>query len=428
MNSSFGITQYMGRQVMLISFCLMVGYSFSIYTVYQWGVDDTVHYYMSLDSDALAQSPTPERVLTGYEDRLFFTPSNVPEKYKELVDFKNVALGDMLVHYIQNQTLYLMPFALNESSKEVGYLMHTYDEAQDDYQVSLEISDLLMLLALVSLLVIFALVNMLGSKITQPILELASWAKDLSKHDVDVHRAIKLPESTLKFKELTEVAHALSEAVLSIHQSTQREKQFLKALSHELRTPLAISKMALSLLNRSVSLFSEPDRQKLKKIERANQTMISTADSLLWLWGDKSQAIAEESIDLQQLITKQVSDNQYLLTGKKVSISIHGEQNKCLVVPNQLAEMVLRNLIRNSFQYTSDQGSVAILYSNEHVEINNSFVNEQAARKNSTQENNKDYGYGVGVFLVETICKEQGWPFQVSPTQYDYKVAIRFKC
>ena len=88
----------------------------------------------------------------------------------------------------------------------------------------------------------------------------------------------------------------------------------------------------------------------LERIERASLTMTDLTETLLWLnrHSDKAPPTSEVAVD--GMIEKLTEELSYLLSGKKVEVSISCEPTT-LVLPEALCRIVIANMIRNAFQY-----------------------------------------------------------------------------
>ena len=212
-----------------------------------------------------------------------------------------------------------------------------------------------------------------------------------------------MPE--LKFKELSLVAKRLHSSLADIERANRREKDFLRSLSHELRTPLAISKVALELLENPSNELSVAVQKKLDRMRRANNNMLAITECLLWLWRGKEYSLAMEPIYLQAVVEAAISSNAYLLKNKAVTVCVELEADLRVMAEKRLLAMLINNLLRNAFQYTQ-QGFIKVSSKAGQLTICNTVSTESAVEP-------CDYGYGVGLYLVEKLCQQKGWSLTV---------------
>ncbi len=234
-------------------------------------------------------------------------------------------------------------------------------------------------------------------------------------------QAIEIEPESFRFKELQLVADRLASSVNKLESYHQREKDFLRTLSHELRTPLAVTRAALDLLQKDSARPLKGDALKLDRMRRANNHMLATTECLLWLWSGKNRELEVCSFDVQALLTDAVAMNEYLLQHKTVQLNVEVTPDLQFSCEKKLLKMVLENLVRNAFQYTHN-GDIHIKAIQEGIEVINTCLPED----NQYQAPQEDYGYGVGLYLVEKICEQKGWVMTVTQDDERFQVAMRF--
>jgi signal transduction histidine kinase len=262
-------------------------------------------------------------------------------------------------------------------------------------------------IALVFLLIMHFSVQILLNKTLKPFYRVGDWVESLTLENVNQ----VTPD--FEFYELTAIAHQQKKALLRLSTILDKEQDFLRHASHELRTPIAVVKSNSELLTRILATENNQDKgqQSLARISRAALNMQHTTETLLWLSQEQSiekdnqQTLALVDIDLNLMINNLVEDNQYLLQSKNVvvSLKLSNSHVKAFETPCRL---VLNNLIRNAFQYTAE-GEVNIECSEGFVIVENVNKSEGALDYSGA-----DYGYGLGLRLVDKIVKKMAWQYQ----------------
>ena len=254
----------------------------------------------------------------------------------------------------------------------------------------------LLLFALVMLTSIGGIAWLLIRKVSSPVEELATWAKQLKNDKVAT-------PPNFKYKELNQVAVQLTEAFISIRASVEKERQFLQQASHELRTPLATASGNMDILNliSQKVVRTEVEQQALARLSHAINDMTQLTDTILWLNRDTESLPAQSQVDIAHLVNEIVADNQYLLFGKAVDVEVIG-QASTITISAVLGAIVLSNLIRNAFQYTVE-GKVTITLEPHKVAI----VNENTIA--NSEQNSEIYGFGLGLSLVAQITERMQW-------------------
>ena len=106
---------------------------------------------------------------------------------------------------------------------------------------------------------------------------------------------------------------------------------------------------------------------------------------------------------------------------KVVRLNIDVAPGLQFLCEKKLLKMVLENLVRNAFQYTHN-GEILIKATQEGIEVINTCLKEDV----QYQAPQDDYGYGVGLYLVEKICEQKDWKMTVKQSDEHFQVAMRF--
>mgnify|MGYP000135278407 CR=1 FL=1 len=430
--------------LMLLVVILVTG---MIKAVYDWGYDDAFYSILAQEGEKvlLLEEESPEQLEqsvmpTGMMPELFTTGvyrrfTDLPENIQDAFSFDSSSFDslffdssssygasyELLVQEVEQEVIYLLPYGWSE--KPEFYLLHRYSLAdeEDIGFFSLMLENRNILLVMIMLLVAYALMMHLGLRLVQPVWELRQWVQRLDQSS-DGTAGVERP--SFKFVELEQVAHQVQLSFQAVQQQAEKEKQFLRTLSHELRTPLAISKAALELLSRQKTRLPEKVQSRLDKLQRANSSMIATSDAILWLWSQDPLPEQEQAIQLQPLLQDIVKENQHLLRGRKVDIVLPENDLACNGNTKVLT-ILLRNLIRNAFQYSAE-GEIRMSLRDNQLCIDNplrvdlmaerqvnskgdSRKSDQASVQQGMEEGVQEYGFGIGLYLVQHTCQRLGW-------------------
>jgi len=433
-----GIARYVGIQVTIFMSILVFLFAYFLHTVYNWGSDDTVQYFMQVYAEQVNQEITKKQfnlnnktsaeniVLSNKAFSLYSQLSSLPKEFLDYFPVQEHHHAEVMVYESAGEYVYLLPY-FRSDSQDFFYISHIYietddvDVGEDDpAAIGITISELTFLLIVLSLLVAYGLALKLAWSFIKPVEKLARWSKSLVEEGNADSESIQsnrqkepvdqnIPE--LNFTELKQVAGQIHSSVEALKQKNEKEKQFLRCLSHELRTPLAITKASLELISKTIPDVSEKLNSKLDKIQRANESMCSTTDSLLWLWSANIKLRNQENIQLKELISEAINNNLFLKPKQEIKIE-NQITEQSVYADRHLLQIVLRNLIRNAFQYTS-AGTIEITYANASIIISNPISIDEKNNLLQNQQQN-DYGFGVGLYLVESICQQLNWNFKVA--------------
>lgn len=312
------------------------------------------------------------------------------------------------------ELIFMFSYQLNES--DWLYMTQTVI-ASEDVMLQSDISDgIVFLLGLVILVMFAVLAFFLIKKIGRPVNQLASWAE---KFSLD-HLEESIPDFT--YQELNVIAQKLDGAFQRISHSIEKESRFLQHASHELRTPIAIASGNIELLEKYFDSrgASEAEEQTLKRLNYAVRDMQQLTEMLLWLNRDNDSQPENQSINISSLASDTIDAHRYLLDSKLVKVE-KSSSSITVDVPLKLCQIVLANLIRNAFQYTQE-GTVRVIVTEKSVVVQNENVSSIQA----IPEMNEDYGFGLGLEIVERICDRLNWQYEFEVRDNGRHSAIYF--
>ena len=245
---------------------------------------------------------------------------------------------------------------------------------------------------------LFFLIRWLIGRTTKPLSLLSQWASHLGKNP-DQPLDVSFP-----VEEMNQLAFQLRESVSRIQAFNQREQQFLKHASHELRTPLAIIQASLDTLELQNNQANQAVIQRALKAS-ANMRQLSAA--LLWLARESDRPVEKSQVDVRSLCAQIISDHRYLLSGRDIEVQAK-VNTETLLIEGDLLSIIIANLVRNALQHSTN-GIISIEISgNELLIVNPAGVDVSDGLEKSTQS------FGLGLQLVQRICRKMGWIFSYS--------------
>lgn len=263
-------------------------------------------------------------------------------------------------------------------------------------------------LSAIIFIILFLLIRWLIRRTTEPLAMLSRWATMLIK---DPQQSIKID---FPIEELNQLATQLREGVDKLQAYNEREQQFLKHASHELRTPLAIIQASLDTLHLQSNESSQPAVQRALKAS-ANMRQLSTA--LLWLARESGNPVKRSKVAVRELCQQIIKDHNPLLRhrGMEIRTRITVET---LHIESELLAIVISNLIRNAFQY-STVGEIILNLTADGLKVTNAINNET-----ETNEKNSESGFGLGLQLVKRICQKLNWRFSFTMEKLEVSVSV----
>ena len=224
--------------------------------------------------------------------------------------------------------------------------------------------------------------------------------------------------------ELSALAVAIDGYTGRIQSFIQRERDFANDASHELGTPLAALKGAVELLLTEPSLSAQAQKC-LHRIERNLTALSDTVSGLVLLSHEPGlQSVAATRHAVAPVLHAVVEQHRYLLADKPIELMIETEGEPYIMTAPPVLNIVLGNLVRNAFNYTT-RGRIILRLGHDNVSIEDSGIGipphdlphvfERHSR--SSLAPSVTAGMGLGLSLVKRICDRYGWRIDIASTQ-----------
>jgi signal transduction histidine kinase len=422
-NSNWSVKNYILSVSIIIVSTLLVFFIWKGTTIFDKGTDIPIIFMMdAMSEDYIAEyqldrsTPMPED-----EDFVFYVETEQMPQHLALYISKNSSWTGFRSIELSNRNYLIGRTKLNaDDFLTIAY--HKTDDSELSISVNAYLNEafepILWAVIVTFVLSIFMIVYM-TLKFIRPLRELKDWTSQLNKSS----RITNVPNFT--FEELNGLANTLAESLNENLRLIEKDTFFLRAASHELRTPISVSSVNVELMNMYLEIqnISPKLTVPLLRIENAVKDMQQLSETLLWLDHEGGSSIESTQFDLKSAINTIVSDSRYLLTNKNVDITINCE-NSNITCNFPSFKIVLGNIVRNAMQYTSN-GIIEISLDKKMALIKNVDSNETPV--NAVNVDNSDYGYGLGLILVEKICNKGNWKYSTSNIVGGREVQILFE-
>ncbi|QMV16339.1 sensor histidine kinase [Vibrio spartinae] len=409
----------MSKQVSLnrsltVYFMLIALLTVGIYTellirFFDRGIDTAAKYAVVLNARKYAQE---------YErnPKLGDTSSFVTSFYLDNLDRSIDRYGDFFIHLKLKPNEYAV-FEPPESTEKpdyyyVVYRMILHDGRSlyvvsnfnskltqpEDYADLLKSEYLMVYIAIGYLIIAMIALGLYSRHIGSLISTLSSWVQGLTIRNLD-H-----PRPRLRYKEFEQIADSLENTLYQNQSLMEREKRFLSHASHELRTPIAIIRSNMEYLQR-LSL-PESTVMPLERLDRASMNMQLTTETLLWINRKNGSAPKIERVNLKSVITELMVDMSYLIQGEDVSVEFKCDGELEMDLPVVPLTIVLNNLLRNAYQYTTE-GWILCHLDDHSVTIHNCDTSIQNGQESIS------FGFGFGLELTKQVCDKLEWTLDI---------------
>lgn len=182
---------------------------------------------------------------------------------------------------------------------------------------------------------------------------------------------------------------------------------FIKDFTHEINTPLSVILLSIERLEQK----KEFDETKLTRMKIAAKTLAQTYSDLIFYAFADTISNEEERLDIAKLVEERLEYFKLLLEQKKLKLSLNLEQNVFIFASKNKIGKMLDNLISNAIKYNKKGGSIDIYLQANQLSIKDSGCGIEKDKlekifKRYTRFNKDQGGFGIGLSLVKSICKE----------------------
>ena len=417
---------YLNRRYFAIAATIFALFTFLIGYLALGSMDESSEYYMFYEAEVLTEKYPPmseiEEFDPGFKEYYWGT-AELPPKYRQLLGGELPKLNQLSYHSRGETGIYLLPYALEEAPG-ILYVIHIFPDI-GSLGGEHPILSLLLPGSVAVLLALMLYIYLVNRRTSRAVEQLGLWVGQLGGRQLSHQLPPPVPDN-LNFDELRETARILHESLSHQHhlhrrqqQILVREQEFLSALSHELRTPIAVIGAALDLLATRDDL---PDTgvRTLAKIQTANLNMKSLTQSLLQLWRKQPATAPGRKLAVAKEIelAREQCCQLYPDTPPDIQVTINDDPR--LTTQPTLLRVLLNNLLRNACQYGL-HAPIAVTLENDSLLIVNA---KQPADDGLTGES--EYGYGLGLYLVEQICLHNNWHCTIDNAPNRFGVTISF--
>ncbi|EOD77652.1 two-component system sensor protein [Grimontia indica] len=379
------------------------------FTVFETTVENLEHFTAQYRMEQIAQGLSPEMLDSDTVPLNAFTTAyvgfdNVPESLTVTRDLPlNVATEIYKRGLAQATDFFIMKVNVEHQGiwKDV-YIVNSDPifELSEDKAMKSQTNQLLLSfgLLILSLLVVLRI----SERLTSPLSSLVQQLRDKTKGDVS---PLSLPE-TGKTVELVTLTDSINTYQAQISEMLERERAFNRFASHELRTPLMVMQGSLTLLEHS----NDPDFVAKQRVRMSNavEAMQEYVETLLSLTRDSHDEVEPWELTKAE-IEKLAEHFTTLLEGNKVTVEVVEEKAPTLMVSRKLVGILIGNLIKNAFTYTTE-GKVTITLTEDSVQVADSGIGLQSSGQ-------VPQGYGLGLVIANEIARKHHWQISLDDNE-----------
>lgn len=212
--------------------------------------------------------------------------------------------------------------------------------------------------------------------------------------------------------EFRRLAAAAQMAVDRFEREYEERRIFVGNASHELQTPLAVCSNRLEMMLERPDL-NEELAEELVKVHRSLQHLIRLNKTLLLLSKIENGRFPEvEDIEIGELVRESVALNSEIYSYKNINVSLEHDGKFYVTMNDQMAHILVNNLIKNAFVHTDPGGYVSLTMSSDGFRISNpgekSLDEKYIFRRFYQPGGRKEGSTGLGLSLAYSVCVRSG--------------------
>lgn len=247
---------------------------------------------------------------------------------------------------------------------------------------------------LVLLVALLSLIRV-GQKVSRPLEDMAQAMAEGNRIRSDINLPGGAPV------ELVALADAIRDRDERIDALIEREREFNRDASHELRTPLAVAYGAAEVIE-----DTHGGSRALTRLKSSITNMQTLTDGILWLSRDPTHF---DACDVAAVAADSIAAYRHLLGNRQVAVRLEAPSHLTMPLPEAVAHVIVGNILRNALSYT-EEGEVVVEGKDGELRILDTGVG--FGKLEPGRE-----GFGIGLTLVERLCRHFSVEFDVRARQ-----------
>ncbi len=181
---------------------------------------------------------------------------------------------------------------------------------------------------------------------------------------------------------------------------------FIKDSTHELNTPITAILM-------SISTLKNVEEKKRKRIELSAKRIATLYGNLSYMLLHDKQHEEKSDVDVKKLIEERVEYFADLMLSKRINLTLNLEK-KFLHVNQESLVKLIDNVLSNAIKYNRLDGSIDVSLTPEKLSVKDTGIGIESSKlgditKRYKRANSDKGGFGIGLDIVNTICKDNGF-------------------
>lgn len=208
--------------------------------------------------------------------------------------------------------------------------------------------------------------------------------------------------------EIGQLAAALDDYRSRLEEILARERRFLSDCSHELRTPIATLTTALDILGTPAERGANHDQVR-ERLRRSAHRMERLVRTFLLLARDRTPPVDPEATDVGELVHGVAEEIRALHPRASLVVNLAYPSPTMVRINSEALSILCHNLIGNAYLHVGE-GKLEITVRRQDQSISMVFTDDGPGLPDNPSSYARG-GNGIGLTLVERVCKACGWSF-----------------
>lgn len=210
----------------------------------------------------------------------------------------------------------------------------------------------------------------------------------------------------------------------------QSQKEFLRYTIHETNTPLSVILTSIELF-----VMKNKKERQLSKIEAAAKNIFNIYDDLSYLVKKDQVEYPKVAIDIESFLISRLDFFAEVAELSKVRFEyLPNFKGRYIYFNETQLQRIIDNTITNAIKYTLAGETIHVSLKQEGTLVKLSVGSKSKTIKNTDKvfdayyrENHAQEGFGIGLQLVNTICKEEGVAISLDSSDERTTFTYKFK-
>ena len=368
---------------------------------------------------------------------LTHSPSYLPQEYTKtaLSGKKHSMIGTLGGLFRETMYTLQVPIVQNET-ETLGAVLLSIPVPQKQKMTN-GLIRILLFSALGVALISFLLSYMLSKRVSQPIKEIQTSAKEFTKGKLDARVGESATQSEIT--EIAELANTFNEMAFELEKVEEIRSSFISDVSHELRTPMTtISGFVYGMMDDTIPAQRQKEYLKIvyDEITRLSRLVNTFLD--ISKLRTQNAVLNKTNFDITEVLRLSIIGMEQKLQEKQIDVSLHFSTEKCYVFADADAiKRVITNLLDNAVKFTNENGEIAITVKPKQQEVwisvhntgcgipeeQQQLIFERLYKVDKSRSMNRE-GTGIGLYLVKNIIRAHGKNITVQSKEGEYATFI----